>query len=656
GNYAFSGLLSGDYYVRTLNTLGYGDELYLGQSCNPFCDIANGTAIALGADEVFPAVDFDLTLTPTISGSVSLPAGGPAGGVPVKAYDLLGAEVASTVTDVSGEFTLRNLYDGSFYVVTANNSGYVDALWQDFECGAGCDPTAGTPIPITGISPGTGIDLVLGSASAITGTVTETAAGAIAGVTVEVYLDTGVFVRSVLTNGSGGYRVDGLTAGEFHVVTRNEFGYIDEGAGGEVCKSGCQPTSTAPVTVGLNEEVTRDFALDKGGVISGQVRDSALNGLQSVTVRAFNEEGALVGSSTTGPAGNYSITGLAGGDVYLRTSNNLGYRNQRFDGLDCDALCDVLSSNPVPVAVGSQQSGVDFTLGLGGSIAGVVTGDGSPLSGVQVQAFDSVGLLAGFAVTSATGSYQIGGLDDGEYRLKTVNSSGFVDVVRGGDSCSPEPCSITSGVETTVASSNELGVDFALARGSALSGVATDNQGIPLPNGTATVFSATGQEIKTGGVFNGSFFINGLADGTYYLLITNGSGLVDQLFDGLPCPGGSCDVTGGTPIVLGTPPAALQAISVEPASGDKRIMAEDGTNRLTFTLDRGTVLSGSVKDESNNPVRFIDVYFFDSEGDVAGQATTDGLGNFKSKSSFPVGTYYAATSAPGEGGAGNGLV
>jgi uncharacterized repeat protein (TIGR01451 family) len=262
-------------------------------------------------------------------------------------------------------------------------------------------------------------------------------------------------------------------------------------------------------------------------------------------------------------------------------------------------------------------------------------------------------------VTGADGSYQITGLDDGNYRLKTINAAGYVDRVRGGDTCSPEPCNIFSGSTVNVASSDELGVDISLQQGDVISGVATDSTGVPLPSGTATVYSATGQVVKTGGIFGGSFYINGLANGTYYMLVTNGSGLVDELWQNIPCPGGSCDVTSGAPIELTDAAAVLvqmESITAQSAQSGPEPLADVSTSRLVFEMDQGTVLSGTVKNVSNEPLQFVTVYILDSVGKLAGTAETNALGEFVTKSSFPDGTYYATTSLTGLGGIGDGYI
>ncbi|WP_191621140.1 carboxypeptidase regulatory-like domain-containing protein [Marinihelvus fidelis] len=657
GQYSFTGLTLGEYYVRTSNQFGYEDRLFAGVSCNPFCDLASGTPVDLAVDGQVATANFALALTPTITGTVVNAVAAPVGGVLVTAYDTLGSAVASANTAADGSYSLGNLYAGNFYVATSNGAGYVDALWQDNDCLPGCDPTVGNPVALSAGSTATGIDLVLGSASAITGAVTNNG-NPLSGVRVEVYRDTGAFVGSTIADTNGVYQVGSLSTGNYHVVTRNQFGYVDEGAGGEVCKATCSPLSTQLVSVPLNTAVSVDFALDEGAEIAGVVTDTAANSLQSVSVRAFNSAGQAVGTASTGPAGGYRIVGLASGDVYLRTENGSGYRNQRFDGLACDAACDVLAGTPVSVTAGAEST-ADFQLALGGSLAGRVSNlaAATALAGVQVQVFDAAGLLAGFDITDGTGDWSVTGLDDGDYRVRTINSLGYIDQVLGGDSCSPEPCLVAGGSAVTIASSHETGVDFTLEQGEAISGVATDGFGVPLPTGVAKVFSATGQLVKEGGIFSGSFLVNGLADGSYHMLVTNSSGLVDQLWSDLPCPGGSCDVTAGTEIVVGPGSAQPAAVQFMMAAGrGAKTHALDGSSRLSFELDRGTLIRGSVRDEAGNALKLATVFFFSEDGALAGQATTDGLGDFVSPASFPEGLYYAATSAPGLGGIGNGYI
>ena len=659
GNYSFTGVGSGDYRLRTSNGIGYEDLLYddLGDvSCNPFCDPLSGGVISAGSNTT-DTINFDLQPTPAISGNVTDNTGAIATGTKVEAYDSLGTEIASATTDVAGNYTITNLWAGTFYVRTANIVGFVDVLYDGEACGASCDPLSGTGIVLAASGTQSGIDLQMIDSVNINGTVTD-GTDAISGVTIELYLDTGAFVSSTTTDGSGAYRLGGLTAGNYHLVSRNSFGFVDEGAGGGVCQSTCAPTSTAIVTV-ADVPVTRDMDLSLGGEISGKVESDGTN-LPSVTVAAFNDAGVQISSTVTDSGGNYLIRGLVGGNVYLRTSNAGSHRNQRYDGLLCDAFCDVLAGLPIPVALGETVPSINFNLESGFAISGTVMDSLSAGIGfVLVEAFDATGLPSGSAFSISSGAFAIDGLVAGDYRLRTTNSAGFVDVVLGGDDCTPEPCVVSSGTATNITDSDITGVNITLADGSPISGVATDTDGNPLPTGSALLYSTTGQTLKSAAINSGLFNFTGIADGAYYMLIKNDLGLVDQLYSGFDCPNGSCDVTAGTEIVIGAQPTSQMLYSTQSSGGDagfKTQAIHTGSNHLQVALDNGTTITGSMRTESDIAVQLTGVYILDADGNVTAETMTDGLGNFETEAGLPDGTWYAATQHAGVEGVGNGLI
>ncbi|HSP06632.1 MAG TPA: hypothetical protein VLR94_05605, partial [Acidobacteriota bacterium] len=50
--------------------------------------------------------------------------------------------------------------------------------------------------------------------------------------------------------------------------------------------------------------------------------------------------------------------------------------------------------------------------------------------------------------------------------------------------------------------------------------------------------------------YQGKYTIDGLADGTYYVMATGIAGYIDQLYNGVPCPDGTCSLSAGTPVSL----------------------------------------------------------------------------------------------------------
>ena len=149
--------------------------------------------------------------------------------------------------------------------------------------------------------------------------------------------------------------------------------------------------------------------------------------------------------------------------------------------------------------------------------------------------------------------------------------------------------------------------------------------------GTALLLDSTGAEVASTPISNGIWEFSGIANGTYYVLIRNTSGLVDQLFANVPCPAGACNVAAlGTPIVLSGTVANRSVNS--------------GQANINLRLPTGQTIAGTVRDAANNaPLNGVTVYFFNATGTVVGQAQTDGLGQYVSAGSLPSGSYYAAT-------------
>jgi hypothetical protein len=609
-------------------------------SCDPLCDWYDGADVVTDGTNPHAAIDFVLLTSPAIQGNVTDDLGAPRAGVWVRAYNTLGVNVGSATTNALGDYTIANLWARDFYVRTDNNLGYVDGLYSGEYCHDGCDPRIdGTPVTLIAGTTQTGIDLQMGSAANISGTVMyEAAPVPVQGVTMELYLTNGTFVGSTVTDGAGEYELDGLTAGEYHLVTRNFEGLINEGAAGDICHAPCSPTTTAVVSVATNESVVLDYVLDYGTSIAGTVTAGPF---PSITVAAFNTSGTQVRSTVTKADGTYNINGLENGSYYLRTFNAAPYRNQLYNGLPCDGSCNVLDGTEIPVTQGAPATGKDFELESGYSISGVVTDDvGAGLGGIYVTAFDSEGAQAGTSMSIAGGEFVISGLSSGDYKLRTNNFGIHIDEVYGGDTCTPEPCGLDPATVIPVTTTDVAGIVIELEPGSPITGIVTDGFGQPLPSGTAWLYSTSGQYLESAAInADGYFGFNGIADGEYRALIRNESGLVDQLYDGVECPEGSCNVLSGTPIYVGIAPPAGAA-----ATGAFAPAAAGEGAHLQVMLGDGYHIGGSVLTETAQPVSFTKVYFFDIDGNPAGSAMTDGLGNFTSPGSFPAGTYYAATS------------
>lgn len=151
-----------------------------------------------------------------------------------------------------------------------------------------------------------------------------------------------------------------------------------------------------------------DLTLGGTGELTGTVRAAGAP-LPGAVVVATDQQGEVVGSSTTGPDGVYRLRGLAPGPYTLAVSA-AGHR----------PLAE-------PVAVeGGAETMRDADLQPVAAVSGTVRGpSGEPLEHARVTLLDSAGELLAQNVTGSDGAYSFTGLEGGDY---TVLASGYAPV------------------------------------------------------------------------------------------------------------------------------------------------------------------------------------------------------------------------------------
>ncbi len=648
GEYTLESLPGGEYTLRTRNRSGYQNRLYDGIACAPFCNPANGTPVTVTEEETQTDIDFALVRAVSISGTVTLD-GTPIENITVEVYGALGNLIDEVMSASDGSYAFTSLSPGEYHLRTRNTFGHADTLHEDRPCvGDACRVRQGDRIQLSAGQEQT-IDLDLMPGATLSGEVHDRSDPDIklSGVTVQLLDDRGAVAFEATTGSGGQFSFNALAAGEYHLVTRQTPDYIDQTLGGAPCSSVCNGLGGDVITVTAGDSHPgNDMDLAPGAAISGNVQagGSPVVGAQAAI---YNDGGQPVTTAPTNASGNFEIGNLPDGDYFVRVGNVPGFVSQLFDGIACSGFCDVLNGDVVSITDNSDVGSINFSLVQGGSIAGTVTSAGSALPGVEVVAFDSAGFIAGQAVTNASGQYTIQGLVDGSYRLRTTNTGGFIDKVYEGDTCSPNACVVSDGSGIAVAGATVGGIDFSLEPGASISGTATDPFGNPLPDGTAVLLDSTGLPVTSTAISDGLWSFDGLSEGTYYLLIENNLGLVDELFDDVPCPGGSCDITGlGTPITIGD-------------SGLMTVGERGGSQpSIDVVLDEGSAISGQVTDaDSGAPLVGVVVYFFDADGNKVGASSpTDGLGEYQSAGGLPEGNYFVATASGSQRGFGGNYI
>jgi hypothetical protein len=658
GFFITSGLPMGTYYAATRNSLGLADYVWNGLLCaHDSCNETLGTPISITLpSSTISGINFVLVPGQTISGTVTTAAGGtPIGNAFVSLMNASGAFVGGVNTDASGVFTFGAVPPGTYYASTVVN-GYVTQLYNHVSCSNGCPPNpAGTPVVVSN-QPVTNINfslLVAAGTGSITGTVTDVVGGTNpSGVPVQLFspaFSGGATPVASTTTNLGAYTFSNIPAGSYYVRTNaNSSGvlpggipFINQLYSGVACVNCSLSTTGAGTLVTVSSGGTTsgiDFALQRGGFISGTITDAADGApLPNVGAEIFNSADISVGVFSTSASGVFSSPGLPPDTYYVRTTNTQGHVNRQWQSLACpQAGCLPTSGTPVVVS-GAEVSGIDFALTLGGRISGKVTdastGQGLPF--VQISIFSSAGTNFGTASADASGNYTTSGLPAGTYFLRTetgplfVNNQqlGFVDQLYSGTQCVPG-CLNPTFVGTPVTVSNGAttsNINFSLSRGGMIAGAVRDaatGLGVPV---AVQIYTASGVLAKTAETNTvGGYTVGGLPPGTYYARTSAASDVFyqDELYSGVSCRSG-CSVTSGTFI---------------------EVLSGHVSNGVDFALSSGAGgISGTITDaKTGAPVPGVSVQIYSSAGGFTKNVLTNIAGAYATAGLAP-GSYFART-------------
>jgi hypothetical protein len=424
GTYAFSALAPGGYRLKTDNlSTPHLDEVYDDVPCPAGCDVTTGTLVPVAVGAVTSGIDFALDLGGAVSGRVTAVDSGL--GVPTYVYihDATDAYNAVGYVRDDGRYFAGGLPPGTHFAIAEASGVYLAQLYQGLPCPQGaCDPTTGTAIPAVKNVVTTGIDFALPRGGQIAGQVVDQASGApLEGTAVLVYDDSGRIAASFQTGSDGRFSTQvGLETGTY-------FALADPGRPphlpvlyqGRPCfDRQCDPTGgTAIAVVAGATTANVDFALPRGGSISGRVRDATTGTAVAGEVDLLDARGSYVASTNTDGNGEYVVVGLVPGSYAVQARPAAPYLEMLYDNLPCYRLdCDPTTATPVPVSLGATTSGIDFAVPRGGTVTGSVLDDttGAPIGDAEVAIYDSAGIYLAEAYTDALGSYALTGLAPGD--------------------------------------------------------------------------------------------------------------------------------------------------------------------------------------------------------------------------------------------------
>jgi hypothetical protein len=322
------------------------------------------------------------------------------------------------------------------------------------------------------------------------------------------------YSSSAYSDPDGYYIIESLPAGKYEVYTDNDFVFVDVYWDNKPMWG--EPDTVTVVSNDTTEDI--NFLLREGGRITGRVTMSGAI-FTSVTVSA---EDTLSHSVYYGLANilidsaSYEIKKLPTGIYKVNTANSDSFVDQYYNNKPDEA-----SADPVAVTEGSTHSNIDFTLALGGKIAGTVTlpGASSVTALIYATNITSGKDYSGFAYSPGnSATYGIVGLPTGNYKVYTSNFQGYLD-----EYYNDKPDESSADLVSVTAGSTHPNIDFILTLGGIIKGTISSAkgplQGIPIyAYSTSSPLLSEGSGTTDG---SGNYRINGLGSG-YYKIYASG--------------------------------------------------------------------------------------------------------------------------------------
>lgn len=248
------------------------DELYDNIPCpGSFlfeCDPFQGQSIPVNLEEITEGIDFALDPFTFFSGTVTDEnTGEPLAGLSISVVDGTGLDVGYATTDIFGNYQV-DVRSGTYYAAAIDGTSfYISEHYGGDVCGTAriciAGPMLGDPIVVDDSVEG--IDFSLQVGGMITGTVTESATGAIIPFgSVEITSTEGVYTQLASVDANGEYVAQGLD-GDYYVRFYSIGAYQDEVYDDVPCDTEpCDVTRGAVVSVPAGSTVPGiDFAVEE---------------------------------------------------------------------------------------------------------------------------------------------------------------------------------------------------------------------------------------------------------------------------------------------------------------------------------------------------------------------------------------------------------
>jgi hypothetical protein len=647
GNYSFAGVPEGTYIAVTQPD-GFIGEAY--DNLTPI-DFSTATAITLGPDEVRADIDFALDEPPPVhrvSGVVRRDGDAtPVEGTTVTIESADGTPIGSGASDAAGAFAI-DVPSGEYRIRSDSAGGLLGEYSDGTPCTVlVCDGSSAATIQVVDDDIA-GVDFALARGGSIAGQLRDAVrAGAPMGlVRVAIYPSDGIASVTSIESDTGAYQTGvGLPSGTYRAAASIDAGgyraqvYDGRDCGNETIFSCDVPLGEAIVVVAGATTAAIDFDLAPTiGTISGTVREFAgaapLANVRVVLTTGFSA--APVQETLTAADGSYAFVSAPGAfAVYADPAPPLAL--EYFPNLQCESFFNGCVSAPPPIALtaGAAITAVDFALAPIATVE-VALRNASTLQIVagelQVQ---REGVHEPFSASSQGAAPVLLRVPDGGSLL--IAGTGASVCGAGGDlpclgrlypdvPCPNLRCRLDQGETIAVTKGVSLsGIELLLTPSGVIAGrVTRAGGGLPL---NAAIEASTGVLVVGTALVasdQGDYEITGLDVGPYVVRTRSDVGVVDEVYDDVPCQG-NCSLA--------------DAVLVATTPGIR-------TENIDFALSPGARIGGTVRNSAGGSgIRNATITFFDATGEPVTTASTLADGTFLSPA-LGTGRYFVRAGTP----------
>ncbi|MFC1747961.1 carboxypeptidase regulatory-like domain-containing protein [Pseudomonadota bacterium] len=661
GDFTFTDLEPGNYYLLTNNFSSYVDEIYPDEICgercythityNPFSPLLNtylfGDPVSVVAGEETTA-DFVLGAASVISGRITdKQTGSPIAGARVSIVDAAGRSVQGINVGDDGYYTSSASFQaGDYYLYSTNTPGYLDEAIDGCAWGSLCNGARSTghqtPVSVGEGATISNVNFSLRKGASFSGRVIDAVTEQPV-VRAQVHLRAGETSTWMYADQSGNFEFSaGLPAGKYTIVVSH-----DDFA--EACIGGVACDKVETIDVVLGQHVGDiEIALKKGGQISGRIIDKKTGDpVLGATVSVYSSDQTFFGQVLTDADGDYLFDPTLNSGQYTvcaskRTSPEaLGYLSGCMGIADWCKTCTGSPEHGVNVITGKETSGVDIALTKAGAISGTVkNADTDQPVTPFIAILGEEGMLVEYIIGRSDGTYFSNtGLLEGTYYLAAFNYPNRTATCFGDIPCGIVDGKIESKGNPVQVTEGEIvsGIDFNLSISNSTApatiwGRVTDSDtGAPIAGAYVNsdfwkkgypLFSNVGEFEKTDAL--GRYIKKYVFPGETYLRTSNTQGYFDVTYGNQTCIGNSyfCKPEQGNAVTL--------------VSGEVK-------GEINFSLKAGPRILGSVVSESTGEAIDSQILVYDSQGNLVtyGQTTYNGV--YSTEGALLPGTYYVRT-------------